>query len=369
MLAYYERSVLTEIAGTTALVAGLALCIATLRSGSPAVAIAAAGTLVLGVSLRTVFLPAVILVASLAGVIGIRSGRPAGLLPPRWRPRAAALALVLTTIGGLATYALATGHLTGRRPSINPNGGFFVIGALSPLLEPVDFAGRVPGDAGALLAGTRHREWHLRNAQVFGKGLIVERLRQRLGGAREASDAARAVALAAVARDPAGFVRHVFRQAAEYFDGPLCRDRLPNWAGLDRPLPEDLVGDLRRRVFDPPAPDSPAVPSPALGYLSRSAPLLPAHVWAAIAVALCSIALLPRVPRDARPGCALTAGALLAYLGGVFAFSTELAPRYLFPLVPLTALGVGLLAAGLTQSRRGASGPAWPGHADGKRPS
>jgi hypothetical protein len=352
---YYDRAVLTDSPGALALCAGLSLAVLALRDDSVGAAIVAGGLLGLAVSLRTALLPPVVWAVAIGLIVALKApGRHLAPGTPVAASRRAALALALAALAGLLAWAQANKHVAGHRAAVNPNSGFFLLGAVAPILHPEDFSDTGVDDPRALLDATHHQQREMRNAQLYGPNEIADRLRRSLGKERLASDAAGAAARAAMWRDPLGFAHLVRVQASEYLASTLYRQNFAYWAGLDRPLPQSLVADLRERVRDAPAAEQVSVPSPALDHLERCLAYLPTLAWAALIVPLLLVARLPFATPIDRPGLALIAGATLAYLAGIFAFSAEMVPRYLLPLVPLVALGVGLLAS----SRRSARGPA-----------
>lgn len=341
---YYDRAVLTDSPGAALLAAGLATALVALRRGSPRLAACAGALLAGAVAMRTALLPPVLWAVLIAAGIAIWPGSQAPA-ERRHRMRRSGIALALAAFAGLAAYAVATGKVTGRPTSFNPNGGFFLLGAVAPIVEPADFATTEHPAPKALLDATRHRQRDLRNAQLYGPGELVDRLKRDFGDERKASRAAGTAARAAVIRDPAGFLGLVLAQAGEYLTPGLYREQIAVWAGLDAPIPPRLVAELRQRVRDTPAPESVAAPSLALAWLQHALLLFPLMAWCALVLPLLCVLRMPFADPRKRVGLLLVAGATASYIAGVFAFSAEMVPRYLLPLTLLLTLGAGCLLA------------------------
>lgn len=343
LLLYYDRSIMTDAPGTAAVVFGVLLTGSWIVTGGRWRLAAAAACLWGAICLRTALLPLVVWVpVFLSGYALVRLARARRNGDSRRgavHTLAGGLALLTTVTVGLGLYAVVTGRVTGRpAPTLNPRGGYFLIGLVAPILKSEDFAGLGIADPALLLEQSRHADPTLRNYQVFGSDGVVRRLEQTFGGDFwRVSQTGAALARRSIRRGPIGFARLCLLQGWEYLTfAPYRRQFYPE-LGLDRPLDDALVRHLRQKVKDPVAAEMPWRPSPLLSYL-RGTVVWPAVLsWLALLTPGAAFVVARRSERGVRSIIVLVAGSTWIYLASVFVLSPELVQRYLLPLVPLVA--------------------------------
>jgi hypothetical protein len=202
---------------------------------------------ILLVSLRTVYLPLVLLSAVLLPVAAY--GWPARSQVRR--PGALALALAVSCCSTLI-FHLGFTHLTGwlgsREPAYNFTTGFFQVGVVAPIIKPEDSS-----DPRVVRAIVQQNESplplanaELRSGQVWSPEGFVARLTSAFGGnVRVANQAAQTLASAAIRRDPLGFLNLGVRNYLGYWIGLLSlRQSLP-WENGSPPKSEVEPFDVR----------------------------------------------------------------------------------------------------------------------------
>lgn len=349
LLLFYERAIMTEVPALAGWMALVLLCSLMVVRPRPSLAVGAALAAVLAVGLRTVFLPAVVGAAALLALHAVRL-----TWQRRW-PHAAAAALVPVLTGGaLVAYAFLTGSLTGRDPAVNPNSGFFLIGAVAPMLDPEDFRSLGMEEPAAMLRDSRAGTRWLRNAQIWGDEGLASRIKAQASDPERANDVATVASLRALRSDPGDFLHLASLQLREYLDPAVSMNSVDEWAGLDRDLDAELREQLFLRTGDRPAPDAPSRPSPVLSWVKTTS-WWPA-VAVALAIAVSAVSLVTAVLRRGytAPPLALVSLLCLGYLAATISLSAYAIPRYLLPAIPLLAIQLSVLPALLT-GRGGAS--------------
>jgi hypothetical protein len=337
MLLYYDRSIMTDAPGTAAVTLGVLAAGAMMldgRSSWPA-----AVGLLAALVLRTALVPLVLWVPAFALARALVAARDRSA---RWAGARRAAALLGVVLAGVVVYAAATGAVTRSPPSLNPRGGYFLLGVVAPILAPQDFEGRGVRDAAGLLAESRHRELPLRNWQVFGPGGLASHLDAALGDWRKVSRAGTLLARRSIVRDPVGFAALALGQGAEYLSVGPYRARFAAEFGLDRPLSASTVDALRSKVSHPVDAGLPWRPSPVLSALHLAVAWPPVLCWLAVLSPALALACVGRVAESTRSFVLLVATSTWLYLASVWALSPELVPRYLLPLAPMTAVLVAV---------------------------
>jgi hypothetical protein len=358
MLAWYERSVMTDGPGAAAAWAGVgaALALLTTRARPIRLALASAAAFTVAIALRTAVVP---LVAAAVGGVAVAAAvlelRTAGRAGAGARRVAAAVALAALTAAGAAGYAALTGALTRSPAALNPRDGYFLLGVVAPILAPVDFAGTRVADPAALLREARHADRALRNDQVFAPWGLAPRLEAALGDWREVSAVGRAAARRAVLRDPSGFAGLVLANGRDYLDREQYVGGFASQAGVDRPLSASVVEMLRGLVRGPVTAELPGTPSPAVGWLRTVMPAQPALVALALCAPLLAAAAAARrsAPLALRASGFVLSATACGYLVAVLALSPMVVPRYLLPLTPLL-VAWGAVTAEILLARRSA---------------
>lgn len=368
-LLYYDRSVMTDQLATVAAGIGVILAITawarprwTLWLGSVLCFLAAA-------TLRTALVPLVLWVptfllaqALTAVACGRRSDSP-GLTTAVLRSRLSGSVTLFGLVGaGLAAYSVTTGAFTHSRPSLNPRAGYFMVGIVSPILVPEDFAGLGIRDPASLLEGTGYKDRNMRNCQVFCLNGVAPRLEAALGDWRKVSRVGSVLARRSVLRDPLGFAALCLANTKDYLAPGSYRASAATMLGLDQKLPPITVTFWQQLVRDRITDDLPAESSPVLRWVLLTLGWLPVLCWLALGVPGVALAACVRLAPPQRMTVALLATSTWVYLGSVFVFSLDVASRYLLPAVPLVAvlLAIGAELAARVLSGRRADRPVSP---------
>ncbi len=182
------------------------------------------------VALRTSLVPVLfVLTASVAvwALFGAPQGPHDQRFPSSWSPLARRLAIafgslslsLILMLSLHAGYRWVTGHLAKTEPAYLPDSGLFLLGLVSPVVQP--------GDAGE----ARLREildqpeipltWDYRNAQVFSQKGLVSRLLAVEPTRAEANRVAKAAALHTLRRDPLGVLGLGVETYHEFLARPL----------------------------------------------------------------------------------------------------------------------------------------------------
>ena len=202
----YDHMVMTENAALLAIALFLVAALEYLRDPRPVWLAIFSFLGIAVVSLRIVYLPVV-----LAGAVLLPVG--AYLSHRSGRPRVLALALVVScgfTMLFHVGYRHLTGLLGGREPAYHYMTGFFLVSDIAPMIEPED--GGEARLAGAIAAQDQSRfpltARTFRVKQLWNPDGFVARLTTIFGGdARAADGAAQRIALAAIRRNPVGFIK------------------------------------------------------------------------------------------------------------------------------------------------------------------
>jgi hypothetical protein len=225
----YDHMVMTENATLLAIALFLVAALQYLRDPRPVWLAIFSFLGIAVVSLRIAYLPVV-----LAGAVLLPAG--AYLSSPARRPRVLALALVVScgfTALFHVGYRHLTGRLGGREPAYHYMTGFFLVAGVAPMIEPED--GGDPRLAGSIVAQDRSRfpltPRAFRESQLWNPDGFVARLTTIFGGDASAADrAAQRIALAAIRRNPLGFIKLGLLNYRGY------------WGGIRR-LRENQLGD------------------------------------------------------------------------------------------------------------------------------
>lgn len=206
----HEHLVLSETAAMLATAVFLVAALKYLSAPAPwwLVVLSFAGMCL--VSLRMVYLPVILTAAVLLPPAAYFPESAPGVSRGK-RLRLLALALMVScgsTFVFQSGYRHWTGRLAGREPAWHYSTGYFLLAAVSPIVESRDTADRRVADA--ITAQNENGLpliTALRNAQLWEDAGLIARLRQVLGGDKAADEAAQQVARAAIRRNPLGFLR------------------------------------------------------------------------------------------------------------------------------------------------------------------
>jgi len=358
MLLYYDRSIMTDAPGTVAVALGVLLTARTMAGGSRWSWLWAMICFWAAIGLRTALLPLVFWAPAFAFGHGVLRAWRSPRIERTARLRAFSshltgpVALLTGVTIGLLAYAAANGKLTRSRPSLNPRGGAMLIALVAPILATEDFAGLPVESPGDLLARSQHQDRLRRNCQLFcpdGLVLLIEAALE--SDWRKTSRYGSVLARRSILRDPLGFTSLAFAQAGEYLTLSSYRQGFDNAFGLDRELPDHMVQSLRTKVHDQVDRNSPARPSPGLGWLRLSLPWLPVLCWLALLLPAVALAMSRRLGPGPRTLMVLLATSTWAYAVPAWSLSLEVVPRYLLPLAPLVIALLALTVEALLRGR------------------
>ncbi len=193
------------------------------------------------ISLRISFLPITLVNALLAPILAFytQGGRQDRISevrrtlqsPPVRRPGwtlacsvhlIVSLGLVLSMHAG---YKRSFSALSGSPPGYNAAGGYFLLAAWAPVVQPEDFPD--PRIRAQIFDGLPFdiRDRSLRNHQLFEYGGLVDRIRNALPGP-EGNRAAQATALNALKRDPLGIVVLWLQTMGDYFRPSVLTEKI-----------------------------------------------------------------------------------------------------------------------------------------------
>ncbi len=230
----HEHMVMTETAALLAMAVYLVTTLEFIRTKSLHWLVVLAFVGILLVSLRTVYLPVVLATAVIVPLVAWVAFPPARL-------RILAVALMvscLSTIVFHLGYRKLTGRLARREPIYTENSGSFLLVSTIPILEPGDARDSRISDAivaqskSRFPLGREHR-W----VQLWSTDGLVARIRMILDNDGRAVDqAARSAALAAIRRDPLGYVGIAAQNWLDYWRKlPSVRSQLTTEDGMKSP--------------------------------------------------------------------------------------------------------------------------------------
>ncbi len=335
----YERMILTEAFALTAFASHILFGVMYVSRPRPRLILAVALAGIVAVSLRTVYIPIVIVDAlALPFLAMFRLGSARRLAAH------VAIALAATLVCHVA-YRQWMGALTGFPPAYQYQDGFFLLCAWSPVVEPVDADD--PRAAAAIAHMIEQRAsvpWgiYARDALRWQKGWLIDELVTAYGDERAANLAARTAAMHALARDPVGTLELGPSLYADYWRivGNGLGAIVMSEEGRDRPIPTDLV-DRMASVFNFPnadrVPDE-MTPIKRYHYITRGIVVL-----FLVAVVLCLAAALA-ARRDARAEALFILFVFAALLGTTCQFSTSPVFRYLHPFAFALASSAAVIA-------------------------
>ena len=274
---FYERMVMTEAAGTLALVASVAAAFAYLRNGRlPWLVVCVALGVALS-SLRVGLVPLALSIGTVAVLLSMRIH--AGYR--RWILHLA-VALVATW-GSHDAYKNWYAARAGGEPAYLRDAGIFRLGLVAPLVKAAHFDGLglradILSSVTIPLANPR-----LREHQIWLAGGLIDVLRQASGD--RARVLAGIIATRAILADPLGVLRLGIQTDLEYFEADWRRERL--WSDLGAgQLPDPGTIDLLRTHFAYDASGVARTPSLAWSWFGYGATWLIACLFALLPMSM-----------------------------------------------------------------------------------
>jgi hypothetical protein len=330
---FYERMVMTESVSTCVLVASLCAAFAFVRCRRVRYLVLCILLGVILASLRVGLVP-----------FALALGPAAVLLASHTSIRTCARTLLLAIIATWACHS-AYQHMYGRvmhsHPGYIRDGGFFRLGLVAPLVTSASFDGT--GLDAALLDDVKIPldDPHLREAQIWQPGGLIDVLKRR-GGPRAYRIAAR-LASNAIANDPVGVVRLGLQTLREYFNADYYHARLVNDLGGDR-LPDANTRELLKTHFDYDVTGVAQTPSPVYRYFENASAWLVCCLFSLMPLSMLVIAACRR--RCSREGLLLGLVGIGLVIGQVLC-SHIISFRYLhpFPVIEIMCLGIVVNAA------------------------
>lgn len=337
---FYERMMMAESAGTTALMIMIAAGFAWLRKPHWVWALVWSLAGALAVALRTSSLPVVLGFTALPLLVGTVGD------PARHALRRICLHLLVAiaaTVALHAGYKHLYGYLNHSRADYIADSGAFRLGLVAPLVT-VDEVVRAGLPADLLdQIGPALRDPRAREAQIWQDDGLIARVRAASHGN---AGVARKLASYALRGDPLGLVRMGWSTLGDYFDDNVVDSRIADDIGTHA-LDEDMLGKLRAccgydaRGFEQRY-------GPVAQYFRASTGWLTACYLGLIPLALFTILAQWRAARAAALLLGLTA---IGMELSTALFSHIVSFRYLHPLAPIALLCIGALLAPLAAKR------------------
>lgn len=339
---FYERMVMAESAGTTALAAMICAGLAYVRRPHWLWPPLWAAFGIVAVALRVSALPLVIGFALLPVLVRAVASMP------RMPPSRFALHLLIAIVSTASLHQAYThwyGRLARTRPDYIEDSGYFRLGLVAPLVtrEEVERVG-LPSD---LLerVGPRLDDPRAREAQIWQPDGLIARVRE--ASADPHGRTARKLAAYAVRGDPVGLLRLAWSTSRDYFDPEVVSARIADDVG-NRPADDDLVQRLRECCdYDVRGLESRR--GRVARYFVASTPWLTACYFGLVPLAVLMLIANWRRARGAALLLALTAVGAAASQA---LFSHIVSFRYLHPLPFLLLLCIGATAGAILENRR-----------------
>lgn len=338
---FYERMVMTESVSTCVLMASLCAAFAYLRYRRARYLCLCIGLGLLLASLRVGLVPFALALAPVTVLLTYRNDSFRACVRPF-------LIAVITTWACHSAYRHGYGALTHSHPDYIHDGGFFRLGLVAPLVTPASFQGT--GLNSSVLDEVRIPldDPHLREAQIWQAGGLIDVLKQR-GGPRAYRIAAR-LASNAIKNDPLGVVRLGLQTLGEYFNENYYRMRLKSDLGSDRRTDEATI-DLLKTHFDYDATDVAQTPSPVLDYFAATSEWLVGCLFSLAPLSMLVIATCRR--RHAKEGVLLGLLGIGLVVGQILC-SHIISFRYLhpFPVVEIMCIAIVVNAIVVARHRK-----------------
>jgi hypothetical protein len=343
----HEHLVMSETAALLVMATFLVAALKYLQDPSPRWLVILSFLGVLLVSLRIVYLPAVLAAAVLLPVSAYFSSSAR-------RPRVLAIALV-ASCGSAALFHLGyrylTGWLAGREPAYHYMTGFFLLASVAPIIESGD-----TGDArvaSAIMAqnmsGFPLASRASRSDQLWAPEGFVARLTTIFGGdEREADQAAQRLARAAIQRNPLGFLKLGLENYLSFWGGVLYVRSSLEWENGSQlpPAANAHEASVIRSVFGVDVSNQHTLRTP-----SRRYHILARH-WSLFLLASPFLAGLALWLGPANPrGTALLLGWNCLLLAATCFGAVSTVYRYLHPF-SFTALAAAAILCEILVSRR-----------------
>jgi hypothetical protein len=306
------------------------------------------------VSLRVVYIPIIWGAAVLLPLLAHLPSR-------RWRALGLALLISLSaTFTCQTAYRQLTGRLFQRQPAYHYRGGQFLLGNLASLIRPEDAVSPMAAE----IIRSQNQSGHSlqdsspsgRNQHLWSPGGLIERL--RVGFPQEAAlnQEAQAIALAAIRRDPAGFLQLGLGSfaAAMQLMGPDLLEQLSIEDGYSPKVqPSAVEWRFFNTHFDAPTPQSIGELTPSRHYHRLGVPWM----W----VQLISPLLGLLAVFAAKSGTRLSLIWVSLWSASILTLSCLFSPISLRYLHPLSFPGIALFAVLVHRlgERRWQSGWKW----------
>ena len=335
----HERMVMTETSTLLAMAILLVTALWYLERPTDLKLVALALEGVFLVSLRIVYLPVVLAAAVLLPLAGF-SASPVKKLPHLVRALAVSCLATLLFQSG---YQHLTGRLAHREPAYHYSTGAFLLASVSPLIEPAD--SRDPRVAQLIEAQRTSRarlSMDFRASQLWDPDGLIARIRAVYGKDESVTDrAAREVAVAAIRRNPFGYLKLAANTWLDYWRHlPKSRWMLESENGMQPPntiLPYDLRAIRAGFHVDVSAQDQWHTPSRRYHVANAK--------WQVFLLLAPFLAGLACLLRSANPqGAALLFGWGVLVLAAVCLGAAESAYRYLHPFSFLSLAACAMLA-------------------------
>jgi hypothetical protein len=249
----HERLVMAETFALLAFAVNLLLALWYLRRPSLLILFGVCMTGILLVSLRFMYIPHVLALATLLPLVAWSCFPAARTRGRRWPVCVLHLAFGLAVSGFLhAGYRHIVGERTGRPAAYSYRDGLMLASSWAPLLRPEDATDSRAADVIArqtadVLYPLRDRT--LRAMQMWNQGGLVSRLVEAYAGDLNAANkCAKRICRATLRRDPLAVASFASRSFVEYLNPPHgLRKRLLGEQGSTRPLDKDFVETLRHQ--------------------------------------------------------------------------------------------------------------------------
>ena len=236
----YERFMMTETLATFLFSIYFLLCAGYVRRGKIQVLILAQILAVCLISIRISFLPLVLLLSVLLPVLAPVS---------QWRRVLTALvAAIVISQSLLYGYRAWNGALLNREPAFLYRDGVLLLGALSPIVKPVDYP--IASQRKVIFSGLKTDVPFptYRVYQTWADDGLCNRVIRELKDVQLTNQIARETAIHAALRDPMGVIGLAVRTFREYMNA----QRLQGFIYIDElrndPFPPDLTKTLHDRM-------------------------------------------------------------------------------------------------------------------------
>ncbi len=234
----YERFMMTETLATFLFCIYFLLCAAYVKKAKASILTLAQIVAVCLISIRISFLPLILLLSVVLPLLG--PVRP-------WRKVASMLLLsIIISQSLLYGYRALNGSLLHRQPAYLYRDGVLLLGALSPIVKPIDFP--IPSERHIIFDGLKTNMPFpiYRVVQTWSNDGLCSRVIRQLKDVEVINSVARRTAIRAALRDPLGVIKLAILTFREYMNAQQLR----GWIYIDELRNHRFPPDVTKTLHD-----------------------------------------------------------------------------------------------------------------------